>query len=133
MTTKAKYVVGLTLLCLTALSAQTGWHYGFSQAGNFPGASLTVPLAVSLKHIVGEYQATDGIHAYIQTGNSFVRAEPPGSLESYLSGVNRRGMAVGGYCPKGCNPETGQHGYTYDLGSGSTKTLNFPMSGAATT
>ncbi len=133
MRSRAKYILSLVILSLMALSAQTGWRYGFAPAGNFPGASLTVPLAVSLKHIVGEYQATDGIHAYVQTGNSFVKAEPPGSLESYLSGVNRRGVAVGGYCPKGCNPETGQYGYTFDLSSGSTKTLSFPMSGAATT
>jgi probable HAF family extracellular repeat protein len=54
-------------------------------------------------------------------------------LESYLSGINGYGTAVGGYCPQGCNPETGQHGYTYDLKSGKIETISFPLTGAATT
>jgi probable HAF family extracellular repeat protein len=61
-----------------------------------------------------------------------VNAEPSGSLDSYLSGINRHGLAVGGYCPQGCNPETGQHGYTYDSRSRKIRTIDFPLKGAAT-
>jgi probable HAF family extracellular repeat protein len=124
---------GAVLLCLTVVTAQAGWRYQFSAAGNFPGATATVPLAVGLLHIVGEYQVPGGVHAYVQTGNLFVKAEPSGSLDSYLSGVNRHGVAVGGYCPKGCNPETGQSGYTFDSKTGRIQIIVFPMTGAATT
>jgi hypothetical protein len=47
------YVLALLILCLTALAAQTGLRYGFHPAGNFPGAVITAPLAISLEHIVG--------------------------------------------------------------------------------
>ncbi len=129
---KGRYTFGVLLLCLTALTAQTGWHYQFTPAGNFPGATSTIPLAISLSHVVGDYQVPGGVHAYIQTGSSFINAEPSGSLDSYLSGVNAHGVAVGGYCPNGCNPETGQYGYTYDYGTGKIRKITFPMTGAAT-
>src|SRR5258708_2147971 len=135
MKSKVRYVFGLLLLCLTALTAQTGWHYKFSQAGNFPGAYYSVPLGVSLTHIVGYYAVSGANNAYVQTGNSFVDAAPPGSITSYLTAINRKGLAVGGFCssPGGCNPEAGAQGYTYDSRTGKIRTIAFPMTGAATT
>lgn len=133
MGSKPKYTFALLLLCLTALAAQTGWHYQFSTAGNFPGAYYTVPLGVSLNHIVGYYVGNNANNAYIQTGALFVDAAPLGSNTSYLTAINRRGVAVGGYCPKGCNIETGQYGYTYDFKTARIRTITFPMTGAATT
>ena len=132
MKNKANYLIALVLFSTTALVAQTPWHYKFEQAGSFPGAYYTTPLGLSSYHIVGEYDAANGVHAYIQTATSFITAEPSGSLESYLSGINSYGTAVGGYCPQGCNPETGQHGYTYDLKTGKIEVIDFPVTGAAT-
>jgi hypothetical protein len=57
MKSKAKYIFALATLCLTGLAAQTDWHYQFSQAGNFPNAYYSVPLGVSLNHIVSYYVA----------------------------------------------------------------------------
>jgi probable HAF family extracellular repeat protein len=133
MKSKAKYVFAVVLLCLALLAAQTSQHYDFFLAGNFPNAYQTVPLGLSLGHIVGYYSVSGANNAYVQTGKSFVDAAPPGSITSYLTGINRHGMAVGGYCPKGCNPETGQLGYRYDVGSGKIHSISFPMKGAATT
>lgn len=135
MTTKAKYVVGLMLLCLTALTAQTGWRYDFSPAGNFPNANYSVPIGLSLTHIVGYYSVAGANNAYIQTGASFVDAAPPGSVTSYLSAINREGVAVGGFCSSrgGCNPEAGAQGYRYDSRTGKITAVVFPQTGAATT
>lgn len=133
MKCNVKYVLGVVSLYLTALAGQTGWHYKFAPAGNFPGAYYSVPLGVSLHHIVG-YDAVPGANnAYIQTGQTFVNAAPPGTVTSYLTAINRYGVAVGGYCDKGCNVEAGAHGYTYDLRTGKTRTVDFPLAGAATT
>lgn len=133
MRSKAKYILVLAILCLTALVAQTGSQYKFTQAGNFPGAYYTTPLGVSVTHIVGWYATSGANNAYIQTGASFINAAPPGSITSYLTAINRGGVAVGGYCPKGCNLEAGAHGYTYDLKSGKIRNVDFPLTGAATT
>ncbi len=115
------------------LFAQTGWHYDFYQEGNFPKAALTVPWAIRKGQVVGEYDVPGGVHAYVQTGKTFTTAEPSGSKDSYLSGINVHGLAVGGYCPLGCNAETGQHGYTYDTRTGRTYSFDFPLKGAGTT
>jgi probable HAF family extracellular repeat protein len=133
MRSKAKYEFVLAVLCLALLAAQTSQHYDFFPAGNFPNAYETVPLGVGLGHIVGYYLASGANNAYIQTGTSFADAAPPGSITSYLTGINRHGIAVGGYCPKGCNPVTGQLGYRYDSGTGKMRTISFPMNGASTT
>lgn len=114
-------------------TAQSTTQYQFLPAGNFSGATYTVPLAASVNQIVGDYWVPGGVHAYVQTGKTLLKAEPLGSLDAYLSGINGKGVAAGGYCPKGCNPETGQHGYTYDSNTGKIRTINFPMQGAATT
>jgi uncharacterized membrane protein len=123
----------MVLLCVLALTAQSGWQYKFAQAGNFPGAYYTTPLGASVAHIVGWYATSGANNAYIQSGASFVDAAPPGSITSYLSAINGLGTAVGGSCPKGCNPYTGQYGYTYDFKTGKIRTIKFPMTGAATT
>jgi probable HAF family extracellular repeat protein len=135
MQCKRKYsvVFAAALLCLTPLDAQSGWHYDFSPAGNFPGAYYSVPLGVSLDHIVGYYVAPSGVSAYVQTGDSFVDAAPPGAVTSYLYAINSRGMAVGGYCPYGCTTEAGLSGYLYDSATGKTEPINFPMKDVATT
>ncbi len=69
---------------------------------------------------------------YVQTGKSFITAEPSGSKTAYLSGINIHGLAVGGYCPLDCNPEAGQHGYTYNTRTGKTYSFDFPLKGAGT-
>jgi probable HAF family extracellular repeat protein len=58
---------------------------------------------------------------------------PPGSKTSYLTGINRYGLAVGGYCPGGCDPETGQLGYAYDVVTGKIRTISFPERDTAST
>jgi uncharacterized membrane protein len=120
---------------VTALVAQAGPQYRFSLAGNFPNSNYTIALGVSLRHIIGYYSVPGANNAYVQTGTAFVDAAPPGSITSYLKGINRLGLAVGGYCttPGGCNPEAGEHGYAYDFRTGKMKTIDFPMKGASTT
>jgi probable HAF family extracellular repeat protein len=128
-------VVGTLLFGFGRLSAQVTSQYQFSTAGNFPGSIYTVPLAASLTHIVGDYLLpAAGTHAYIQTGRTFLAAEPSGSASSYLSGINSHGVAVGGYCttPGGCNPQAGEHGFAYNFHTRTTRTIDFPMGGAAT-
>lgn len=124
----------VAILCLAALAAQTGGGYKFSPAGNYPGSSYTIPLGVSSRHIVGYYSVPTANNAYVQTGTSFVDAAPAGSTSSYLTAINRKGIAVGGYCttPGGCNPEAGEHGYAYNFATGKTTTIDFPMKRAAT-
>ena len=46
----------LVLVCVAASALTASVRYKFSQAGNFPGATYTVPLAVSAKDIVGYYE-----------------------------------------------------------------------------
>ncbi len=112
--------------------AQAGWNYDFYPTGDFPGAVATVPLAIRKNQIVGDYQVTGGGHGYVQTAKAFITAEPSGSKDSYLSGINVHGLAVGGYCPLGCNPQTGQHGYTYNTRTGTVYSFDFPLKGAGT-
>lgn len=132
---KAKYALALLLLCLTALIAQTGGSYRFLPGGNYPGATYTVNLGMSASQVVGYYVTPAVNHAYIQTGTSYLDAAPPGSSTSYLFGINRNGIAVGGYCSAsgGCNPGAGEVGYSYNYKTGKVQTIRFPMKGAATT
>lgn len=71
------------VLSFVAARAQTTEQYDFLPAGNFPGAYYSVPLGVSLKHIVGYYVASGANNAYIQSGVSFLDAAPSGSNTSY--------------------------------------------------
>jgi probable HAF family extracellular repeat protein len=132
---KTRVAAAYAFLGLTAFAAQSVWTYKFFPAGNFPGTLYTIPLAMSLDHIVGYDAAPTANNAYVQKGTSFVNAAPLGSTSSYLSGINRLGVGAGGYCTTkgGCNPEAGEHGYTFDSRSGRVRGINFPMSGAATT
>jgi len=130
----ARHLAAVTTLCLIALASEKAAKYDFSPAGNFPGASYTTPLGVSTQHIVGYYVVSGPGIAYIQTGASFITAAPPAGTSSYLTAINKNGLAVGGYCTTrgGCNPETGQYGYTYQLGTGKLTQINFPLQGAST-
>ncbi len=132
MTNRVRCAFVVLVLCLTGLLAQTGWHYKFSVAGNFPGATYTVPLGVSAEHIVG-YYVTPILHgAYIQTGTMFANVSAAANSTAYLSGINSLGTAVGGYCPGGCNNTAGAYGFTYDLKTGKVLTVSFPLAGAST-
>ena len=106
--------------------------YIFRSSGNYPGTIYTIPSGIGSAHIVGYSLDGTGAHAYIQTGSAFLRAEPAGVTASYLSGINKIGLAVGAYCPQNCNPLTGQSAYTYDLTTGTITAINFPGIGTTT-
>ena len=76
-----------------------------------------------------------GSHGYVQTGASFLAAEPTGSYSSYLWAINDSGLAVGGFCQGDghtCDSAPfAHHGYTYDFSTGATTTIDYP--GAGTT
>ena len=104
-----------------AASASAQLQFAFSQAGGYPGpyGTITDPFAANLTQIAGYYtEPSSGSQGYIQTGTKFVTAQPHGVGSSYLSGINNRGIAAGGYCARGCNTQSGQHGYTYDSANG---------------
>lgn len=124
----------IALILMWALTAgASGQHFRFSKAGDYPGATYTVPLAVGGKNIVGYYEAPQLLSGYIQQGATFQVISPPGSPASYVGGINRHGIMVGGFCDYGCNPITGTHGFTYDHGSYTTIDFpNLPM-GSSTT
>jgi len=118
-------------------------QYAFYPGANFPGQFITtVPLGASNTQIVGDTQGPNGIHAYIQMApaflplgpSKFVTAEPPGSTDSYLSAVNRYGVAVGGYCTfsTGCDPEVGQQGYIYSSKNGRITKISYPGANSST-
>src|ERR1700730_9062190 len=115
----------LLILSSGSLVGQTQGNYDFFPAGNFPGASYTISLGVSKQHIVGYYVVSGPGNAYVQTGTTFVDGVPPNSTSSYLTSINRKGLAAGGYCTTagGCNPEAGEHGYTYNFATGKTTTI----------
>jgi len=131
------WVVGLFLTAsaslLTARSASQ--YYVFGNPGNYPGAALTFADGANHTQIVGYYlQPGGGTYSYIQTGKSFIAAQPADSIDSYLFSINNNGLAVGGYCISGasvCGDLSGNHGYTYDYATGTTTTIDYP--GAATT
>jgi hypothetical protein len=108
---RAAALVAVSCMCLAATTAELNSHYRFSPAGNFPGAIYSVPLGVSLTHIVGWYYereiADSAEPSYVQTGRSFRKVQPFGSGTSYLTAINAKGVAVGGFFTPGCNPETG--------------------------
>jgi probable HAF family extracellular repeat protein len=124
----------LLLVCAAAAALAATIHFRFSQAGNFPGATYTYPLAVGAKDIiVGYYEAPELWSGYIQRGSTFKAIAPPGSPSSYVSGINRHSVMVGGFCDNGCNAMTGMHGFTYDHGTFTTIDYpNLPM-GSSTT
>jgi hypothetical protein len=113
-------------LCVAGFAADAASHYTFSRAGNVPGAFLTVPIAASLTQIVGYYEASGVLGGYVQTGTQFITPVPQTAFASYLSGINRHGVAVGGFCTYGCPPLAAEHGYTYNFGTGAIRTIDFP-------
>jgi probable HAF family extracellular repeat protein len=128
-------------VCVWALAAGAGVQYKYSPAGNFPGSDYTVPFGVSKNAIVGYYTAqVEGqtiLGAYIETleeGNEarakFTSVRPMDSRVAYLSGVNASAVAVGGFCPRGCNPYSGQHAFIYDHGK--ITAFDYPRVGAFT-
>ncbi len=133
---KSRWVVvfSLVLLCLIGIAAAGQSSYLFHAAGTYPRAFETSPIGVSLEHTVGYYFYVNGVEgAYIQTGGNFIAAQPAGSRSAYLSGINVSGVAVGGYCPSGCNALSGEHGYTYDFTTGAITTIDYPGITNATT
>lgn len=106
------------IVCLCGLASAANIHYQFSPSGNYPGAGTTYPLANNSNQIVGYYVSSQTL-AYIQDlwkpkDKQFRTIQPPDSLVSFLSGINTKGVAVGGYCipPHGCNFPNAQRGFT---------------------
>jgi probable HAF family extracellular repeat protein len=107
------------IVCLCGLASAANVHYQFSPSGNYPGASITYPIANNLNQVVGYYVTSSLVLAYIQDlwkpkGEEFRNIQPPGSLVSFLSGINSKGVAVGGYCtpPNYCNFPNAERGFT---------------------
>ncbi len=105
--------------------------YKYSPAGTLPGAYYSIPLGVSLTQIVGYSAVPNKDIGYIQTGKSFVLVDPGDSIGSHVSGINRYGAAVGGYCPTGCNIQAGVHGFLYQ--SGKLTNIDYPLPNTTTT
>ncbi len=139
MLSKAALAVGtFVAVCALALSGTVSApHYTFSLAGNYPGAALTYPSGANLTQIAGRYVPVGGAvpsAGYIQTGKSFITAQPAGSTSSYLFSINANGLAVGGFCQNSVNcggNVFAAHGYTYDYATGATTSIDYP--GAGTT
>jgi len=110
--------------------------YVFTQAGVYPGAYQTFPDGANLTQIVGYYdQPGGGQFGYIETGGTFITAQPIGSIDSYLFSINANGIAVGSFCPPGsqgfCTGLFAAHGYAYDVATGAATLIDYP--GAKTT
>ncbi len=142
---RCKGKVSATLLGLIALTVtvKASLPYYFYPGANFPGQFITtVPLGASNTQIVGDTQGPNGVHAYIQMAPAFLpigpakflTAEPPGSTDSYLSGINRYGIAVGGYCTfsTGCGAESGEAGYAYNSSSRQITRISYPGANSST-
>jgi hypothetical protein len=94
MKTGRRFIVGV-LACLAASTLAATTQYKYSQAGNFPGAFRTFPLAVNGKYIGGYYESGNLVNGYLQRGTAFQNMYPPGSKSSYVGGLNRNQAAVG--------------------------------------
>ena len=130
---KLRMLISIFLCGAAAAIAVTVPHYVFSPAGNYPGAVETDPNGASLSQIAGFYLLAGGAtYAYIQTGKTFITAQPAGSFSSYLFSINSAGLAVGGFCQQPvCGAPFASHGYSYDFASRAITTIDYP--GAATT
>ncbi len=131
----AKIGVLVVVVLSLALFAVGNPDYFYTYAGSYPGAAETFPNGINARQIAGYYvQPGGGSFGYVQTNNSFVTAQPTGSLDSYLFAINSAGFSAGGYCLPGatvCGNLFGEHGYTYDYHTGAITTIDYP--GAATT
>ncbi len=127
-------------VCFWALAAAGRVQYKFSAAGTYPGSDYSVPLGVSKRAIVGYYiaqvnnQTIQG--AYIETREQgsdarakFTSVRPFDSLGAFLQGVNANDVAVGGYCPLGCDHQNGRSAFIYDRGA--ITSFNYPRVGQA--
>jgi len=128
-------------VCLAAMALAANIQYRFSSAGNFPGATYSIPLGDNLTQIVGYYLSPTNLGAYIETSNKgappvFLGFGPPGSAGSYAFGITAHGVAVGGFCgPPGCNALAAQHGYTVSPSVYATEvytTIDYPGTGVTT-
>jgi probable HAF family extracellular repeat protein len=119
------------LLCVAASVGAQAPQYRYSPAGSYPGAFMTVPLVVKGKYIGGYYESCNAVNGYVERDRQFQNLFPPGSKSLYVSGINRHGVVVGGYCPNGCNPNTGQHGFIYSHGTYAQ--IDYPSGQSGTT
>jgi uncharacterized membrane protein len=119
------FIVGIcAALGLAGFAAGTGIQYKFSSTGyGYPGAAYTDPEAINLFEIVGYYVTPTISWGYIEDlrkapQERFQSVQPAGSWTSWLSGINARGVAVGGYCspPQPCTFPAAQNGFTLDHG-----------------
>ncbi len=119
-----------SVMLATAVSVP---HYVFTQA-NYPGASLTNANGANLSQIVGYYTTPVGqTLGYIETGSSFITAQPAGSCSSYLFAINGNGVGAGGFYPHGapaCGAPFAAHGYTYEYATGAITTIDYPGAGS---
>lgn len=119
--------------CLVAvLAASAAQQYTFTPAGNFPGASYTIPTAINRTHIVGYFSGSRGSLAYIQTGKQFIAPKPSGAIGSYFTGINNQEVAVGGWCTVSCGGLTASTGYTYNFNTGAIATFYHPSAPTGT-
>jgi hypothetical protein len=119
---KAFVVAGCILLGLAGFAAATNIQYQFSSSGDYPGAAFTFPQAVNDHKIAGYYETSMGSFGYLEDlrkprNGRFLNIEPPGSVNAYASGINTKGVVVGGFCgPTACNPLAADHGFTTATG-----------------
>jgi uncharacterized membrane protein len=129
---KVRGFIGAAVVVLVLGTVQaTVSLYKFSRAGNYPGAYYSVPLGIGRHQIVGYYSARKGNLGYIQTGKDFITVNPHHSITSHVEGINNYGVAVGGYCPGGCNMQAGVHGFKYD--NGKLTNIDYPLPSTTTT
>lgn len=127
---KKLFLTMLALCCaLASVAIASHVHYQFLSAGNYPGAFYSIPLAANSTQVVGYYVTSSSSPSYLETFHggeppSFVTIAPPGSGESYASGINAHGVIAGGYCIKGCTYPQSQHGFTWD--NGTFTTIDYP-------
>lgn len=123
------YGITVSLVCVGASVFAATTQYKFSEAGNYPGAFMTLPLAVEGRYIAGYYESGNVVSGYTQTGMNFRQINPPGALTSYVGAINRKGLLVGGGCSFYCNPYTGQYAFVFDHGAYSR--ISYPGGGTS--
>jgi len=128
--------VASVIVCMCGFAFAADVTYRFSSSGNYPGAAFTFLQAVNCCEIVGYYESSSASFGYLenvrQSGTGrFLNLQPPGSVNSYASGINAKGVVVGGFCgPIACNPLDADHGFTYS--DGAYTTIDYPQTGATT-
>jgi uncharacterized membrane protein len=117
------------ILCLAGLAPAANVRYAYRSTGKYPGAGFTNPQALNDTQIVGEFENAKTVGGYIEDIPSLTGAKhhfsaivPPGSHTSYASGINKRGIVVGGV--NGDGFPVSKHGFSYDHGT--YKTIDYP-------